>query len=267
MCLLFVAWRRHPGFPLVVAANRDEFHARPASPAAFWEDAPEVLAGRDLEASGTWMGVTRGGRFAALTNYREALPRDPALRSRGLLVGGFLTGSARACDYCEQALDARDRYAGFNLFACDDVRGGGHLVWCSNRAVCSRDLSPGVYGLSNHLLDTPWPKVVQGKRRFVQALAAESEADALEKRLFELLADRYVPPDDALPDTGVGRERERALAAAFIRGDAYGTRAASVLLAAADGTLRFVERSFDAGGVETGTVRHVLAGAGDDRAT
>ena len=253
MCLLFVAWRHHPRHPLVVAANRDEFHARDTAPLAAWQDAA-VMAGRDLEAGGTWFGVAPGGRFAALTNFRDGVTRPAGLRSRGELVAGFLSAPAApsAVDWCEGAMAEGEAYGGFNLFAADGVHEGARLAWCSNRAPRMQVLGPGVYGLSNHLLDTPWPKVERGRRRFAALLEA---AEPDESALFELLADRSRPEDEALPDTGVGRERERMLAPIFIVDPAYGTRASTVLVVGADGGGRIIERSFDATGAPCGERR------------
>lgn len=255
MCLLFVAWRHHPRYPLLVAANRDEFHARATASLARWPDAP-LVAGRDLEAGGTWFGVGRGGRFSALTNFRDGVPRAPGLRSRGELVAGFLHGSeASARDWCERALARGDEYGGFNLFAGDGVHDGAGLVWCSNREPAACVLAPGVYGLSNHLLDTPWPKVERGRHRFVELLRAP-EPD--EQALFDMLADRDLPADGELPDTGVGRARERQLAPLFIVDEAYGTRASTLLFMAVDGGGRIIERSFDACGEACGEQRVAL---------
>lgn len=257
MCLIFVAHRVVPGLRLVAAANRDEFHARAAAPAGRWPGHPQIIAGRDLEAGGTWLGLAEGGRFAALTNYREGQPRPAGARSRGDLVAGFLGGAAGARDWCEAAADEGASYGGFNLFALepDDPL----LWWCSNRAERPRGLGTGVYGLSNHLLDTPWPKVSNGKQRFVQALSRGGDRPRLVADLFALLAERAVAADAALPDTGVGMERERALASAFILGETYGTRCSSVVLLDEHGGGTLLERSFDAAGAATGEVSLALA--------
>jgi uncharacterized protein with NRDE domain len=163
MCLIVLAWRKHPDLPLIVAANRDEFHARPAAPAAFWEDQPGILAGRDLEARGTWMGVSRSGRFAAVTNFRGAYePR--AAESRGALVSRFLSTETPAGKYAESLKPAL--YSGFNLLACD----GEELWWTSNRDGTPRKLEPGLYGLGNALLDSP--DVEPSKKAFADAVAA-----------------------------------------------------------------------------------------------
>ena len=241
MCLIAFAWKAHPAWPLVVAANRDEFYARPALPAGWWPDAPRLLAGRDLRDGGTWMGVTRDGRFAALTNYRDpGFAQLEGAPSRGALVADFLRGSANAEAYAHAVSAEAARYNGFNLLVGD----ADGLFYLSNRAEGVRRLEPGVYGLSNHLLDTTWPKVVRAKRSMEDALAqAESDADAWDSGLWEMLGDRVVAADDALPDTGVGTERERVLSAPFITSDVYGTRASTVLTIAADGEVRLVERS------------------------
>lgn len=237
MCLIAFAHRAHPAYPLVVAANRDELHARPSAPAAWWPDAPGVLAGRDLRAGGTWMGITRTGRFAAVTNYREWPPEAGEL-SRGALVAGFLAGELAPAEYAARVDAEGARYAGFNLLLGD----GDTLVYLSNRAPGPRTLAPGVYALSNHLLDTPWPKVRRARRAMDDALAAAG-GDAWDGALWEMLADRVVAADDDLPATGVGAERERLLSPPFIAGDEYGTRSSTVLTVDSRGEVRFVERS------------------------
>jgi uncharacterized protein with NRDE domain len=169
MCLILIAWQAHPDYPLVVAANRDEFFARPTAAAAFWPDAPQVLAGRDLEAGGTWLGVSRQRRFAALTNYREGGRQRVDARSRGALVADFLTSRASPVAYLTQLETAAAEYNGFNLVVGD----GESLAYYSNRGDGQpRWLKPGIYGLSNHLLDTPWPKLASAKAAFAAALLA-----------------------------------------------------------------------------------------------
>ena len=236
MCLILFAHRAHADYPLVVAANRDEMYERPTAAAGFWDDAPELLAGRDLREGGTWMGITRGGRFAAVTNYREMpLVRD-GKRSRGHLVAGFLRGAASPGEYVRALAVEGDAYNGFNLLAGD----GSSLAYVSNRGGGPSLLAAGIYGLSNALLDDPWPKVVRGKAAVAGALAGP--ADALEPALFAALADRGIAPDGVLPDTGVGLERERALSASFIATPEYGTRCSTVLIVRRDGTATFTER-------------------------
>ncbi|HEX2208992.1 MAG TPA: NRDE family protein, partial [Longimicrobium sp.] len=203
MCLIALALDGHPAYRLVMAANRDEFYARPTAPAEWWSDAPDVLAGRDLREGGTWMGVTRAGRVAAVTNYRDPeLAQLQGAPSRGALVADFLRGSADAEAYARGLARRAARYNGFNLLVGDE----GGWFYVSNRAEGVRRLEPGVYGLSNALLDTPWPKVVRAKAAMEDALAA-AEGDAWDAGLWEMLADRVIAADDSLPDTGVGSER------------------------------------------------------------
>lgn len=248
MCLILFAWKTHPDFPLVMAANRDEFHARPTAAAGFWEDRPAILAGRDLEGMGTWLGVTRSGRFAAVTNYRDATaaPRDAA--SRGLLASRFLEGEETPASFAANVGADGGAYRGFNFLAGN----GDDLWWVSNRGGDARALAPGVYGLSNDLLDTPWPKVTQGKNRLQNVLEL---APAVEP-LLALLADTSVAADDHLPDTGVGLERERLLSAARIVSPVYGTRSSSAVVIGRDGKVRFAERAYDSDGAELDTVRY-----------
>ncbi len=233
MCLIVVGWRVHPEFPLVVAANRDEFYARPTAFADYWADAPEIIGGRDLEAGGTWLGISRNGRFAAVTNVREP-GAATGLRSRGKLTQAFLTGQQSASDYVHQ-LQPSD-YSGFNLLVAD----GRSLWYCSNRNSKPQELAPGVYGLSNHLLDSPWPKLLTARLGFQQALAKMPYRAAL----FDVLADDEIVPDSELPSTGVPLEWERRLSAIFVRSAEYGTRASTVVTQASDGKIVFEERSF-----------------------
>lgn len=251
MCLIFLGWRTHPDYPLVVAANRDEFHARPTAAAQYWEEAPHLLAGRDLEGGGTWLGVTRTGRFAALTNYRSARVQRTDAPSRGRLVSDFLLSRTGPRAYVD-ALQARAAdYNGFNLLVADE----GRLHWYSNRGGDARELAAGVYGISNDLLDTPWPKVERGKRRFEEVTgAATIDVSAL----FDLLMDRQIAEDAALPDTGIGLERERVLSPIFITAGAYGTRSSTVLLIGADGDVEFHERSHAPGSDAPGALTYAF---------
>jgi uncharacterized protein with NRDE domain len=237
MCLILLAHDAHARCRLVVAANRDEFYERPAAPAAWWPDAPEVLAGRDLRGGGTWMGVTRGGRFAAVTNFRDTAPAAPDAPSRGHLVGGFLRGADSPEAYLRALAPRAGDYAGFNLL----VGEGEELRYFGNRGGAARPLATGVYGLSNALLDTPWPKVERGKAGLAAALAGGGDIDP--EALFRVLWDAEPAPDGRLPDTGVGLERERMLSSPFIRSPEYGTRASTVLVVGRDGRVSFVERT------------------------
>jgi uncharacterized protein with NRDE domain len=242
MCLLLLALDAHPLYSLIVAANRDEFYDRPTAAAGFWPGASSVLGGRDLKAGGSWLGVDRQGRFAAVTNFRQGQREAPAPRSRGCLVSDFLTGSAAAADYIEAVRRDSGRYNGFNLIVGD----GSGFRYYSNREDRIRDLAPGVYGLSNHLLDTPWPKVSATKSAF-DALLKDGGA-RLTDDLFAILADRTRAPDNLLPSTGVGPEWERLLSAAFIVSGDYGTRSSTVVLGDRDRKILFIERSYGPGG-------------------
>jgi uncharacterized protein with NRDE domain len=255
MCLIVLAWEASPKTRLAVAANRDEFFARRAAPAAWWADAPDVLAGRDLEAGGTWLGVTRAGRFAALTNFRDAsAPKKDGAPSRGALAGDFLRGAATAADYVASVQPGAGRYHGFNLLVSDGVE-----LWSfSNVEGDPVRVGPGVRGLSNHLLETPWPKVTAARSRLEAALGATGDAEDLERRLLKLLEDRTIALDGALPTTGLPPDWERALSAAFVELPGYGTRASTAFVLGADGAARFAERTFGEGGRPLGDVREAF---------
>jgi len=240
MCLILIAYQTHPAFRLVVGANRDEFFGRPTAPADFWQDAPDVLAGRDLQAQGTWLGITRDLRFAALTNFRDMRATQTSARSRGELTSEFLRGDKPAEEYLEGVGRRASEYNGFNLFVADTTG----LFYFSNRDGKARKLGPGTYGLSNHLLDTPWPKVTELKPRLDAAIREPLDPESIRN----ILADRGVAPDEFLPDTGVGVERERMLSAAFVISDTYGTRSTTALSVSADRQVRFNEWSFGPGG-------------------
>ncbi len=225
MCVIYLAYDRHPNYPLILAANRDEFYNRPTRAAHFWEDFPQIFAGRDLVASGTWLGVTKAGRFSAVTNYRDAEARAGEL-SRGDLVADFLKTDARVQVYLDSIRSQADRYSGFNLLVGEVNSERNELFYFSNRSGELRKLEKGIYALSNHLLDTPWPKVRSGRERFGQLISG----NAISKpKLFELLTDESLAEDDELPDTGVGYEREKILSAIFIKTPIYGTRSSTVL--------------------------------------
>lgn len=249
MCLIVLAWRQHPDFPLVLAANRDESFLRPSAAAAFWPREPHILAGRDLQAGGTWLGVTRGGRFAALSNVREAAAAGGP--SRGRLVSAFLRGTASPADYLAGVDRHGMQFAGFNLLAGD----GCQLGYCSNRDGAARLLAPGIYGLSNHLLDTPWSKVQRAKDLIAPLL---TRPEPQPEDFWALLADRWQPPEEQLPKTGLDGDRERRFSSIFVPGGDYGTRCSTVLLMGRDGRVRFVERRFDAKGDCAGEARYVF---------
>lgn len=246
MCLILFAAGVHPRYPLMIAANRDESYARASAAAAFWPDHHNVFAGRDLEHGGTWLGIARTGRFAAITNYRQGGPRAQAERSRGELTRGFLTGDDSPPDYLRGVAERAAAYNGFSLI----VGTPGDLWFYSNRGAAAFRIAPGVHGLSNHLLDEPWPKVRRGIAELETLLGAGE--DELTPRLMALLAERTPAPDDVLPSTGLAPERERALSASFIAGADYGTRASTIVLVRSDGAVLFRERSYGPTGILTG---------------
>jgi uncharacterized protein with NRDE domain len=249
MCLIAFALDRHPRFPLVIAANRDEFLQRPAAALDWWQVAPTavpVLAGRDLQAGGTWMGLNPKGRIAMLTNVRDASRRSPTAASRGAIVPRWLRTEAGADAFWRDTL--AHGHNPFNFVAGDMAT--GRWWWADDRASTPRALDPGLYGLSNAALDTPWPKVERLKAALAEGVDTAGSAQELETQLFAALADRATAPDGALPDTGVGLERERQLAPAFIRtpDQHYGTRCSTLLIVERQATgtrTRVVERQFD----------------------
>ncbi|HEX7648685.1 MAG TPA: NRDE family protein [Noviherbaspirillum sp.] len=225
MCLIVFAWQVVPGMPLLAAGNRDEFYARPSAPANWWDDHPAVYAGRDLQGGGTWIGITRGGRFAAITNIRAPSEKREDAPSRGLLVSNFLSSDASPQDYVDAIAGNAQHYNGFNLIVGDR----SSLVWYSNRGDSDprngKPLAPGIYGLSNALLDAPWPKVVRTKAQFASLLCQ----GAPEEAYFEMLTDTTRASDCRLPQTGVSMEWERLLSAVCIESPEYGTRASTVV--------------------------------------
>jgi len=246
MCLALVAFSAHPRYRLVIAANRDEYHVRPAAPAAWWDEG--FLAGRDLKEGGTWLGIDRRGRFALLTNVRDPSRHDPTAPTRGALVPRFLVDRAPPPAALAALFAGGGRHNGFNLVAGDT----SELHWGSNRAASPAALAPGVYGVSNHLLDTPWPKVERARAGFARWCGG-ADADDLAP-VFALLRDAEQAPDEALPATGVPREWERLLSSPFIVSATYGTRCTTVVTVGRDGNVRLVERSFDPSGRPVGEV-------------
>ncbi len=243
MCLVVFGWRQHAEFPLIVAGNRDEFHARPTRKACWWPDHPDILGGRDLQAAGTWLAVHRNGRFATVTNFRDAEPPSPKKRSRGHLVTDFLLGSDEPLAYLNAIDDSA--YAGFNLLVGD----GETLAWHSNRGDGARVLAPGIYGLSNALLDSPWDKVVRSKTRLKRLL---EEGKVNETQLLRLLDDRDKAPTSEIDSDRLSFEKAHAISAPFIVLPDYGTRSSSVVLCDAEGSWRFHERRFAADGRTSG---------------
>ena len=250
MCLIAFAHRAVSGAALVVAANRDELFERPTAAARFWEDHPSVLAGRDLRAGGTWMGVTRSGRFAAITNFRNPRDRRNDAPSRGALVGDFLTGTESPQRYLERLRPRAKDYNGFSVLVATP-----EAMWFySNSNDALLPVEPGVHALSNHVLDEPWPKVRKAREGVRALLGTPLQPE----QLFDMLADETTAPDEELPDTGIGLGRERKASAMRIRDPFYGTRCSTVLIVRGTSVI-FQERSFTADGGTAGTVRYEFA--------
>ncbi|HTF13880.1 MAG TPA: NRDE family protein [Burkholderiales bacterium] len=251
MCLIVLAWRTHPGYRLVVAANRDEYFGRPAARAGFWDDHAKVLAGRDLEAGGTWLGITLDGRFAALTNYRNPVDKKTGAPSRGSLVSDFLTGKMAPLEYLRGVEQRAVNYNGFSLLVGDT----GSLYFLSNRGGPVTRVEPGIHGLSNHLLDTPWPKVKKGKTALAASLGGPFDAEAA----LGLLDDTERASSGELPSTGVSLELEERLSAIRILAvGGYGTRCSTALSFGENGRIEFHERSYGEDGGVSGTVSYRL---------
>ena len=245
MCLILVAWRAQPLYPCLIAANRDEFHARPTAPAQWWADRPDLLAGRDLREGGTWLGITRAGRFAALTNHRGPEPRREDAPSRGALVTSILESSESLPEILMRLREVGEDYNAFNVIFSDGKRLG---IYESRRAA-GRELGPGIYGLSNDLLDTPWPKLRNAKNRLAAALWQNDT-----KAILGLLHDDQPAPDHELPQTGVSLKWERLLSSAFVRAPEYGTRCSTIIRIDHHGRTSFDEFSYDASGSDSGRV-------------
>ncbi|MDB5839201.1 MAG: hypothetical protein JWQ23_1153 [Herminiimonas sp.] len=239
MCLIVFAWQVIPGTPLVAAANRDEFYERPALPADWWEDHPTVYAGRDVQGGGTWLGITRDGRFAGLTNIRAPADKRSDAPSRGALVADYLCGHMSPREYVDGLAAGAAAFNGFNLLVGDVDT----LIWYSNARDpdhrSGKPLAPGIYGLSNGALDTPWPKVVKTKAQFASLLCQGAPPDAY----FEMLSDTTRAPDCRLPQTGVDLERESMLSAVCIESPHYGTRASTLVQLHASRTAQLTERA------------------------
>jgi len=255
MCLLVLAWRCHPRYRLVVAANRDEFHARPAAGLAAWDDIKGVIGGRDLQANGAWLAVDTRRRFGIVTNFREFGRSRRSAPSRGGLIPGYLSGGLPPAEYLQSLETDAPGYAGFNLLLADQ----NSLWYASNRAdQFGRELAPGIYGLSNEFLDTPWPKLVRVRARFTALLESADSTDrpALAAGLFALLADRETAPPDTVPPGDLSPEWARKLSAPFVLDATYGTRCSTVLTI--DGELAIAERRFAADGTLSAESEHVL---------
>ena len=243
MCLVVFAWKSHPDYKLILAANRDEFHGRPSQEAHWWPDLPEVLAGRDLQAGGTWLATSRSGRFATVTNYREQQRTRAGLRSRGEIATRFVSTDVDAMTFVSSI--AGESYAGVSVIAADR----GKICYMSNRGDEPISLAPGVYGLSNASLDTPWSKLIRAK----EALTALIESDNVNTTgLLRLLGDKTPAASAEVDGSELPFKLARALTAPFIVSDSFGTRCSTILLFANDGRIEFFERRFDPGGAASG---------------
>ncbi|AUI68587.1 NRDE family protein [Beggiatoa leptomitoformis] len=250
MCLILFAYNTHPLYPLIVAANRDEFHARPTAPAHFWESSPQLLAGRDLQSGGTWVGITQQGRFAAVTNYREPqqTPINPKF-SRGALVSNYLHSQQSTPTYLQICQQQSADYQGFNLIAGNIQQ---DLYYYSNRQTSPQKLMAGIYGLSNQFLDTPWVKVQKGKAHLQSLMHHDFQLT----ELLALLSDKTLAEDAQLPQTGVSLAWERLLSPLFITSPDYGTRSSTVLRVNTNGAVEFCEQRFNPMGDIDGTTTY-----------
>jgi uncharacterized protein with NRDE domain len=238
MCLILFSYDKHPRYKLIFAANRDEFYDRPTRPAKFWNASPDLLAGKDLKGGGTWMGITRSGRIAAITNFREPEYTIENAPSRGFLVRDFLESDLSSKDYLNKISKIGGLYNGFNLI----VGTPDGLFYYSNRQNKILKISPGIHGISNHLINTNWPKVKKGTQLLADIISKDNCPDT--EALFSMLQDQTQPPDCLLPNTGVSLEWERLLSPLFITGSIYGTRSSTILLWDRDGNIKFSERTF-----------------------
>lgn len=237
MCLILFGYNISEKYPLVIAANRDEFYQRPTKPMHVWPDNPAVIAGKDLEQGGTWFGINRyTGRFAALTNYRDPAAMKPDAPSRGEIIVDYLKADTDTPSYLEKLRGTAGEYNGFNLL----LGSGNSLYWYCNVNDEIKKITPGIHGLSNHFLDTPWPKIVSGKKQLERIVQSDVSVD----KLFSMLLDRQLPDDGDLPDTGVGIEWERVLSPLFIQSPGYGTRSSTVMLIDHEGKMDVTERTY-----------------------
>lgn len=251
MCLIVIAWQQHQEYPLIVAANRDEYYDRPTDAAHIWQQSPDssaakILAGRDLTAGGTWLGINDKGKFTAVTNYREGIPETQP-HSRGDLTTGYLNSNMPPEQYAQKCLNSGNQYNGYNLI----LNEGDQLLYCSNRYPDIKQLPPGIYTLSNHLLNSPWPKSIHVKDELIALLSSDSTTPP-PIHIDEIIScfHRREPfADEYLPDTGVGLEIERMLSPPFILSPDYGTRSTTVVLRDKTGETTFVEQNYEPGGL------------------
>lgn len=243
MCLINFSFHQHPIYKLIIVANRDEFYARPTKEAHFWEDEPSILAGRDLQQMGTWLGISKNGRFAAITNYRDPSLPEIGRYSRGEIVRNFLTSNENPYTFISNLAKNREDFAGFNVL----LGNSNQLLHYNNILDEKTEIAPGTHSLSNHTLNTPWPKVIKGKTRLQEVQERNSEEINIDE-LFQILLDPQQAPDEKLPNTGVGIEMERALSSLYIHiPPNYGTRSSTVLLIDQNDQVTFVERTFNGG--------------------
>ncbi|NGP75496.1 NRDE family protein [Balneolaceae bacterium YR4-1] len=247
MCLLVFSYKQHPIYDFVFATNRDEFYDRPTRPAKFWSDHPNILAGKDLQAGGTWLGITKNGKFSALTNYRDPSIQKEDPPSRGHLVLDYLKEGKTIDQYLKDVDKKANQYNGFNLLSGNLSDGETGLMYYSNQQNEIRRLEAGLYGLSNKLLDTPWPKVTRAKKA-LDTLIRSGEVS--EEKLFDLLQDDTQASEEELPDTGIPHELEKAVSPIFIKTDRYGTRNSTVILVEKSGKVIFEERRYQNGSME-----------------
>jgi len=254
MCLILFAYKAKSGYDLILAANRDEFYHRPASPMHFWEEDPNILAGKDLKSGGTWMGIHRDKRFAALTNYRDPAEYRKDAASRGRIITDYLGSTKSPNHFGEELKQQASRFNGFNLIWGDI----GRIYSFSSRDGRILPVSPGIYGLSNALLKTPWPKVTLGKELLRDRLkkTSSNRKTVSSNDIFSILENRETPPDETLPDTGVGLETERMLSPMFIESENYGTRSSTVIIAKDSGKVDIWERTFSKGRHSVATENH-----------
>jgi uncharacterized protein with NRDE domain len=250
MCIVLFSYKNTPGYRLILAANRDEFLARPTAPLSWWSDNTTILAGRDIQDGGTWLGVSRNGKFGVLTNYRDFPVNDESPVSRGEILSEYLSADSMPSIFIQGLRQRQKHFRGYNLLLGD----ASSLWYYSNRRDDLLNVPPGIHGLSNHLLNTGWPKVERGKMLFTDAVR---DKDFSRDSLIEVLRDTVQPIDSELPDTGVGSEWEKRLGPIFITSDEYGTRSSAILTIADNGEITFYERTYghDAHGAKTETER------------
>ncbi len=241
MCLINFQFQKHPNYKLIIAANRDEFYKRPTAQADFWLDEPTIIAGRDLLGNGTWLGITLNGRFAALTNYRDPAHMANDKTTRGEIITHYLSGDMSATDYLKSLDEKKNDYNGFNLI----IGSADELFYYNNIEGPIVNITSGTYGLSNHFLNTPWPKVTNGKKMLHDYVLNEQLIEP--EALFTILSHDLIAEDSLLPKTGIDIELERQLSSLFIKTEAYGTRSSTVLLVDQQNNVTFVERTYENG--------------------